>query len=90
MTRPTVTVNTVVTWVKDVEATAGSCEKTRRLSTSTAGETSVRDRERGEAADPHPLDVRIYEFQPTHLGNAKGDEIRLRQHGPLWDVQSRR
>jgi len=34
MTRPTVTVNTVVTWVKDVEATAGSCEKTRRLSTS--------------------------------------------------------
>ena len=30
------------------------------------------------------------EFQPTHLGKVERNEIRLRRHGPVWDVRLRR
>jgi len=29
-------------------------------------------------------------FQPTHFGKVEGDYIRLRRHGPVWDVRSKR
>ncbi|ERG99470.1 MAG: hypothetical protein J07HQX50_00616 [Haloquadratum sp. J07HQX50] len=89
MTQPTVTINTVAAWVKDLKATAGSCEKARHLSTSTAGERVFAV---ARGVKPPILTHQTFgcEFQPTHLGNVKRNEIRLRQHGPPWDVQSRR
>ena len=42
------------------------------------------------AADPHGHRAFGCEFQPTRHGKVEGNYIRLRRHGPVWDVRSRR
>ncbi|ERG97852.1 MAG: hypothetical protein J07HQX50_01882 [Haloquadratum sp. J07HQX50] len=73
--QPTVTMKTVATWVKDLEATAGSCEKTRHLLTSTAGETGVVDLGRGRSR--RPSRIRRSDVSSSRLISGRSREMKF-------------